>query len=663
MTRNSLLFLALALVAACGQQGEQVAVASTTPPAPPAPDPIAKGVPHGGQISHVAITDQADAALTFDNTGGVRLWPALDGSRTPVPVSIVAPDQLALSHAGRDLLAVILDEAGSVRLMRLGRDGSVRGDVQLDADVPVEQVIALDDGALVRREDHAIEWFSADGVSRGRLVAEPSKQIQAMAARRGSAVAIIGDGTKSEMRWLITLGNKLSWGGGYALPGPVKGDRFALSPSHRRIAFIDPQHTLAVYELGLVPAKLGNTMSAADAIDLGFVDEDHVALMGNTMQWWAMPQKPAKDPWEVTSTPLATPSTMMLAQGGAIGDGIAVMGFGAALSLADTYGVKYLGYREHGVGNAGAVRDALWVSMSGSHVVWLDNNLAVKREIELRKAETSPWIYATPISDRHVVTQASIEGSYKLDLVDVDKPDQPISLGTFKTIERVEYAADSGILGVGAYTKIHRFKVDLAAGTVTPLPAVKMRGSLVSMRLFDPAISDGITAITVGWANDWDSDYTLTIHRERGKPKQLRRFRGRVIDMDERGTIYLVDGNEIQTQRGDKKTASFKLDRIGSAVAVSADGSRFAVQIGNDVVMVDGEGVEQWRKPLWGTQQLMFTKDGNALAVRANGGLVMLDAASGERKAMECGWSFALMTKPPQTNTLAFAPVCEDPMI
>jgi hypothetical protein len=653
----------LALVAACGQQDERVVVVSTVPAAPATPDPIVKGVPHGGQITHVALTEQADAALTFDNTGGVRLWPALDGSRTPVPVATVAPDQLALSHAGRDLLAAILDEAGSVRLMRLGRDGSVRGDVQLDAEVRVEQVIALDDGALVRREDHVIEWFSADGVSRGRLVAEPSKQIRAIAARQGSAVAILDDGTRSELRWLITLGNTLSWGGGYGLPTRIKDDLVALSPSHRRIAFVDPQHTLAVYELGLVPVRLGNTVSAADAIDLGFVDEDHVALMGNRMQWWAMPAKPAKDPWEVTSRPLATPSTMMLAQGGATADGIAVMGFGAALSLADTHGVKYLGYREHGVGNAGAVRDGLWISMSGSRVVWLDNHLAVKREIELRKTETSPWIYATPVSDRHVVTQSSVDGSYKLDLVDVDKPDQPISLGTFTRLDRVELAADSGILGISAHKKLHRFKVDLATGTVTPLPALKTRGSPVSMRLFDPAISDGITAITVGWANDWDEDYTLTIYRERGKPSQLRRFRGRVIDMDERGTIYLVNGDEIQTQRGDQKVASFKLDRIGAAVAVSADGSRFAVQIGNDVVVVDDKGVEQWRKPLWGTQQLLFTKDGNSLAVRANGGLVMLDAASGERKAMECGWSFALMTTPPQTNALAFAPVCEDPMI
>src|SRR5262245_38982937 len=120
-TRSSL--LALVLAAACGTPDEPIAVpAAAVAPAPaaPKPDPVVKGVPHGGHILQVAITENADAALTFDNIGGVRLWPALDGSRTPVPVSMVAPDHLALAHAGRDLFAAILDDAGSLRLMRLG---------------------------------------------------------------------------------------------------------------------------------------------------------------------------------------------------------------------------------------------------------------------------------------------------------------------------------------------------------------------------------------------------------------------------------------------------------------------------------------------------------------------------------------------------------------
>ena len=92
------------LIAAGCNPGQAPAIAnspSTSPqnadsPTPPAP--IAKGVPHGGVITEVAITEKADAALSFDNLLGIRLWPTLDGTRPPVPVTANAPRQLALAQ-------------------------------------------------------------------------------------------------------------------------------------------------------------------------------------------------------------------------------------------------------------------------------------------------------------------------------------------------------------------------------------------------------------------------------------------------------------------------------------------------------------------------------------------------------------------------------------
>jgi hypothetical protein len=659
VTRSSLLLLALA--GACGQTDDDLAVAAPAPAAPPKQDPIAKGVPHAGHISQIAVTDKADAALTFDNTGGVRLWPALDGSRTPVPVSVVAPEQLALAHAGRDLLAAILDEAGSVRVMRLGRDGTVRGDVQLPAEVTIEQVIAIDDSVILRREDQTLEWFSANGDLRGRLVAEPAHKIQALAARNGAAVAIVTNGNKYQMRWLTLAHGKLSWDSMFELPAPVKGELFALSPSHRRIAFVDTHNTLAVYDLGLVPTRVGDTASATTASDMGFVDEEHVALMGPALQWWTMPAKPAKDPWEVTTPRLLVPSTIMAMTGGAVGDHGVVMGYGASLSITDTGAVRYLGYREHGAGNLVAAGSSLAVAMSGSHVMWLDNKLAIKREIELRETETSPWIYATAISERHVVTQAPFEGKYKVELIDVDDRERPITLGTFDVVHRIEHT--SGILAVSSGSKIHRFKLDLATNGVTPMTTLRTRGSPISLRVLDPDKARGFSAVVLAWASDYDDYYTLSMYREQGKPKHIRSFKGRMIDIDDNGNIYVVEGNEIQTRHGETKVASFKLEHVGAVAAVAADGSKFALQVANDLVVVDNKGAEQWRKSLWGMQQLVFSKDGKHLAVRANGGVVLLDTTTGERTAMECGWTFSLMTKPPPTNALASAPVCEDPML
>lgn len=626
-------------------------------------DPVAKGVPHGGQISQVAVTEQGDAALTFDTVGGVRLWPALDASRTPVPVSAVAPRRLGLAHAGRDLLATILDQAGTVRLVRLGRDGSVRGDVQLRGEVAYQQVIAVDDGALVRGEDQTIEWFLPDGESRGRLLADPSTRIEAIAARRGQAIAIVRAGGTHQLRWLHTLGGMLTWGPSVALPVLVKDELVALSPSHHRVAIVDTTSQLSVYELGLVPVRIGHAMSTSTPTSLGFIDDDRVALMAASMSWWVKPEDVKHDPWAVGSISMPAPSRMQFLEGGAVADHLAVSGFGAALALTDKDGVRYLGYKEHGAGNTGAAPSSLWVATSGTRLVWLDDTLAIKREIELRKELTGPWIYATAVGDHHVVTHTPIDGTYKVELLDLERRDAPVLLGTYPSVDRVAMSPETGLLAIAVHGKLHRFQVDLAANTARELPPLRARGSVSTVRLLDPERAGGMTAVTVGWDHDYDEDYTLTIHRANGAPKKIRSFTGRVIDVDARGNLYMVAGNEIQVRRGDKTVSSFEVDGLGTPIAVTADGSRYAVLIGTDIAVLDARGTELWRKPMWGTAQLVFTADGKHLAVRANGGLALLDAATGERKALECGWSFALTTTPPPTTVLASAPVCEDPML
>src|SRR5262245_9986323 len=65
--------------AAAATRGPEDATAPTV-------QPIANGVPHGAQIAAVAITDQADAAVTIDQLDGVRLWPTLDGTREPLAI-------------------------------------------------------------------------------------------------------------------------------------------------------------------------------------------------------------------------------------------------------------------------------------------------------------------------------------------------------------------------------------------------------------------------------------------------------------------------------------------------------------------------------------------------------------------------------------------------
>lgn len=664
--RNRLLIL----LATVGCAGDELPAVSVEPePAPSAAarvDPVVKGVPHGAPIVELAVTEAGDAALTFDNIGGVRLWPALDGSRTPVPVSVVAPRQLALSHAGADVLAGVLDEAGAVDLLRLGRDGTVRGRVQLPAEVAYEQVVALDDGMLVRSADQSIEWVSADGESRGKVIAEPTRRIQTIAARNGVAIAITSDGTRHQLRWLLTLGGTLMWGTSFELPVTVRADDVALSPSHGRIAIIDTSSHLSVFDIGLVPTRIGATrfISGGD-IDLGFVGDDRVALASTQVQWWTAPAEPqqAKDPWAVdTSFVLATPLGQATSAG-AIADGLAVTATGSSLALLDGNRTRYLGYQQQGTGRLTAAPGSLAMAPTASRVLWFDDRLALQRDIELRSQPSASWLFATPIGDHHVVTQSQAGGKYVVKLVDVDKPDQPVELGTYSSVHRIELSPESNLLGVADDRKLYRFKLDLATNTVTSLPTLRVRGAPGSLRLLDPARADGIAAITVGWDGNYDDYPTLTVHRENGTKKRVRPFKGSLLDIAPDGTTYTHDGAHIIIRRGDKQVDRIPAKGFTHPMAVSRDGSRFAVRDGIDVVVLDRAGRETWRKPVWGVGQIVFTADGKHLAAVVSGGLVLLAAETGEREAMECGWSFGLTETAPVANTIAAAPVCEDPML
>ena len=108
-TRSVKLASSLALVlAACGTHDERTPVAApsqgptaSAPVPPAAPAIVESTAPHGAEISIVAATEQADAAMTIDLRNSVRLWPTLDGSKTPVPIRVAGEVAQAVEHDRR----------------------------------------------------------------------------------------------------------------------------------------------------------------------------------------------------------------------------------------------------------------------------------------------------------------------------------------------------------------------------------------------------------------------------------------------------------------------------------------------------------------------------------------------------------------------------------
>ena len=150
MRKLSLAWTAL-VVGACGTHGGPAAPAGDKPPAPTekAEVPPTSGsvpvsttptnqtppvstvagrtatieAPHGGAIVTLALTPDGAAALSVDELGGVRLWPALDGSIEPRIVDLPAPRQIAVTQDPKGFLIAMLDEVGYLVLTVVDKDG------------------------------------------------------------------------------------------------------------------------------------------------------------------------------------------------------------------------------------------------------------------------------------------------------------------------------------------------------------------------------------------------------------------------------------------------------------------------------------------------------------------------------------------------------------
>src|SRR3569623_1653988 len=458
----------------------QIAAASGT-------SPSVHGAPHAGSIREVSVTDEGDAALTIDDAGTVRLWPALDGTREPIPVLAPATARGAIARDGDGWLVGRRDEAGSAHLLRFARGGARTAKAEVAGDVRIDQIVASRGELLVRRADQSIELLDARGAIQGRLVADPAERIAMVAARGDVALAVIAevDGTAKTVRW-IARDHGIAWGARVTLPAVVIANSIAVAASGKRIAGAEAKsRQLFVFDLRAKPVVVRGTSVQEQADEpLGFVDDAHVEAMGAQPRWWSDAAEHA-DPWANTTPP--NPATSP----GAVGGGTVVSGDGGGLSLATPSHTKYLGWHDIGAQTAAFVDGRIAVTFGPAHVAWLDGALVEQRRAEL----TSTATVTQPVGDHHVVYEWQTSGELHVELVDLDRPKNPVALGSFMSITRIDYEPRTHVLGVGDGAAEHLWALYLATTTVKRLPDLAVRADAQYVRLVDPAIAGGTRAV------------------------------------------------------------------------------------------------------------------------------------------------------------------------
>ncbi len=367
---------------------------------------------------------------------------------------------------------------------------------------------------------------------------------------------------------------------------------------------------------------------------VGFVDDTHAVVMGTQPRWWIAASEPRPDPWAAT-TPV-NPATSV----GAAGGGLVVLGHGSGLELATPARTRYLGWQDIGAQTAAFQDGRIVVTFGPSRLAWLDDALVEHRRAEL----TSTATHVQALDEHHAVYAWQVSDEQHVEIVDLDHADHLAAIGSFKTISRFDYEPRTHVLGIGDGVVEHRWALDVATLAAKRLPDVTVPANASTVRLVDPANADGAEVI----AASYDGEVTRL---PGGKTKKLPGF---VIAVDEGGHVFTRDNTSAWYRDGAVFTAASAdlpvPDHAGKLVAsIGASGLR----------LLDGNA-ERWKAPIWGVYSAAFSDDDTKLLVRAMGGLVMIDVASGERLATACGWSFGLFDKPTASATVGQGSVCED---
>jgi hypothetical protein len=344
-----------------------------------------------------------------------------------------------------------------------------------------------------------------------------------------------------------------------------------------------------------------------------------------------------------------------------------------ALAIGTSKGVQYLGWNTSAAGGFVGTSNQLVLAQSGAKFTWLDDDLQKVRAIDLqsRRVGSQSWVYGAPLGEHHMIAQTHLDDVSTLEILDVD--DASIRVPVLARAKIEQYFMGDSVLAVRIGRDLRRFKLDLAANTSTEqLPRIRSNDYSQSfVRAFDPTIANGLVAVVVSWPREYSEHLALTYYRlVNGKITQRRekKFEGQILRASPTGELVVfANGTStpaaIRVLKDGVVVREIALEAARAPLATHPTELRFASRDNHDIVVFDETGKDVWRKSLWGAANLTFTRSGKRLIVAAPGGLVALDAATGEQVTRECGFEFGLHDTPADFGPHGFATVCEDPIV
>ncbi len=643
--------LVFAIACACGAPPvapkPPAVMPSASPPAAPSSSPMIASqsspravleAPPAGPLDLVAVTPDGSAAITADQGGGIRLWPALDGTREPRVVTLGTPIELALARAGSGFIVASIDEGHDLTLTLLDADGRTLAHRGLGGDPAVVGVAAIEGGLLAWSSDQKITLFGTDGATRGTLGTRPGERLFAIAVGGTHVVAevqVMHDGTPHGRVRALAIDPALAWGdfvdADHEPMGPI-----ALSPSGKRLAMTEGDK-LVIVDVGHAAQSVPLQVPATS---LAFVDEAHVAATSGLVQWF---EETGLVPAFAATAGQSTFGATMIAN--AAGRVVAVAD--GELALATSHKVEYLGYRIETPSIIEPGGSGSLMVVAGSDATLLDSQLRSHGTIDLEgvTASSAAWLGGDDwFSVGGQLRVVSSHGSARL-AVDT-RPSTEL-------LAHYEPSTQLATTSLGDSPTVYRW--DAKQDTMTAVAMSQRTTPYETIQLVPtaPAQANGVKLVRITVRDhatvEWFSDDHL-------KTRTAISEVAAVLATDHVGRVYAWTREKphVAILANGAEVGRLPLSKAGAAFP-DATGDRIAVVRVNTVELYAG-GKSAWSQDVPTVWSAAWLSDG-ALAVVTAAGIERLDPATGEVAARRCGWGFGLSPNPlPATPQIE--PVC-----
>ena len=658
------------LLAACSS-GSPAREDKAPPPAPPAPPRVIAPITgaHGGSITALAATADGGAAVTADSTGGVRLWPTLDGSREPIVVRAPVPAALAIARDGQGFAIAVTDAADHVVLIRLDNKGNVRARQALGA---AEQIEIVGDGVLALRAEQVIDHIAFDGTLRGQLAPQPGTRIDSLVVNGSFAVAIVNSETQRYARRL-ELG-AFAWGetspldilDGVAVMLTPDGKALIAEGADRRIRRFDfaggqgkpacPKSMFMEGRRGGFDDEFGGfSRVGVENTAIGVVGDRVACLVDGTFSWFDV----AKDSHTTANVNSVSAATMVVA-----GDRV-IVGSDHQLVIATPDKIDYLGYGFRDLTHVRAVPTGLMIGKGDQEPVLLDDAFHERTRFALPKLRVD-WTDIVPVDDRYIIVSSTRPGSgdlwgsaYQVAVYDsVKQVMHQVMPNRGRSGEIVfEPATNLLVATEGNKTMLMRFdpKARSLGGEVT----LELDKVPKQIALLDPKLSGGVIALAIrdegggGLIVSELHGADLPPPPEDGKaPRSMRprttyRISGELRTVDRAGRLYVHNvmyANSVDIYVHGQVVANL-MGAQAAKLRASPDARHVIAVEGGKLTLFTTAGKQLWETAAWGSSDVDWTATGTLFA-RFPHALVRIDAETGTLVERQCGWAFGISATP-----------------